>query len=79
MKKSKIKNNPKKTIYIAWNEEEPKFIKTIYTGKGEYKNIFETVTTTKKARYFNGATQEMIDKANDYIKSDRPDAYIIIE
>lgn len=66
-------------IYIAWQETEHKFKDWYYVGNGETRAVFEEVTIVKKALYSNEETAKMESRAIDYIKQDRPSAWIVKE
>lgn len=66
-------------IFIQWTEKVQEFSHRRYIGNGEDVAVFNTVTKTRRARYSNDVTDKMIQRANDYIATDRQNARVIIE
>jgi len=67
------------TIWIEWNEVKHTVSHRRYIGNGEDVPVFKEETVAVRCRYSNEATDEMIQRAHDYVKSDRPDARVVIE
>jgi len=68
-----------RAIYIEWDEETQEFDHWNYVGNGYSDPIFKTVKITKSARYSSEVSEEMIERAEDWIKDQRPEGRIVIK
>ena len=71
-----------KAIFITWKEEESEFVKWEHIG-ADYSPtpVFKTKVVTRKARWSNTVSKEMLERAEQYIKKemqDRPTAKVVI-
>lgn len=67
------------TVWIEWKEQDRKMTGRRYIGNGEDVPVFETITVTRRARYSNDVTPEMIQRAHDYVESSRPEAQVVVD
>lgn len=65
-------------IFIEWTEETGEFLEWRYAGDGVTEPVFKKKIVTKRARYSNTVTDDMIERANAYVKADRPDAKVVV-
>ncbi len=65
-------------IFIEWAEAVGEFLEWRNAGIGVAEPVFKTEVVTKRARYSNTVTDEMIERANAYVKEDRPDEKIVV-
>lgn len=62
-------------IIIAWTEEDSVVVRERRTDLGE-RPVFKTVTVAKTALWLNDGTAEDVRKAEDFLKSDRPEGRV---
>lgn len=68
-----------KAIFIEWTEQEQVFEDwRVVSGLG-CEPTFKTVTRVKSARFSNEVSPERIEQANKWIKTERPEAKVIIK
>ena len=68
-----------KAIYIEWDEEIKEHTGWRYAGDGETLPTFVTATVTRRVRFSNEVTDEMMDRAVAYVEKERPNAWITVQ
>lgn len=65
-------------IVIAWKDTDHEFVRSVYVGKGAFRNEFKEISVGHAAMWLNEGTRKDVLKAREYIAKERPDGKVFI-
>lgn len=65
-------------VFIEWDVEMEVFDGWLYTRNGEYQPLFHKKKAVRSALYSKEVNPAIIANAEAYVKSDRPEARVIV-